>query len=122
MRSTANVMPADKFLSWAKGQQKKLGGPAAASGKAVFANNGCAACHTLAAANAKGKVGPDLDKLPQEAQKAGKPLDQFIRESIVTPNAYIEPGFQPNIMPGSFGSLPKAQLDALGSFLAGSKK
>jgi cytochrome c oxidase subunit II len=122
MRSTANVMPADKFLSWAKGQQKQLGGSSAGSGKSVFANNGCAACHTLAAANAKGKVGPDLDKLRQEAQKAGKPLEQFIRQSIVTPNAYVEPGFQPNIMPGSFGSLPKAQLDALVSFLAGSKK
>jgi cytochrome c oxidase subunit 2 len=122
MRSTAQVMPADKFLSWAKGQQKKLGGPAGSSGKAVFTANGCASCHTLAAAGAKGTVGPDLDKLPQEAQKAGKPLQDFIRESIVHPNDYIEPGFQPNIMPGSFSSLPKAQLDALVSFLAGSKK
>ncbi len=32
-------------------------------GLAVFKNSGCGACHTLAAAKAKGKVGPNLDKV-----------------------------------------------------------
>jgi cytochrome c oxidase subunit 2 len=122
MRSTAQVMTAQKFLSWAKGQQKQLGGSTAVSGKSVFANNGCAACHTFTPAGAKGAVGPDLDKLAQEAQRAGKPLQQFIRESIVDPNKYIEPGFPKGIMPTTFSSLPKAQLDALVSYLAGGKQ
>jgi cytochrome c oxidase subunit II len=123
MRSAAQVMTSQKFLSWAKGQQKQLGSSSAgASGKAVFANNGCASCHTFAPAGAKGTVGPDLDKLPQEAQRAGKPLQQFIRESIVDPNAYVEPGFPKGIMPTTFSSLPKAQLTALVAFLAGGKK
>lgn len=39
----------------------KLKGDAAA-GKSVFESAGCAACHTLSAANATGKVGPDLDQ------------------------------------------------------------
>ncbi|MCZ7590401.1 MAG: c-type cytochrome [Gaiella sp.] len=34
----------------------------AAAGEKVFASAGCAACHTLAAANATGTVGPDLDQ------------------------------------------------------------
>jgi mono/diheme cytochrome c family protein len=34
-----------------------------AAGKAVFASAGCTGCHTLKAANATGKVGPDLDQL-----------------------------------------------------------
>jgi cytochrome c oxidase subunit 2 len=122
MRSTAEVMPSRKFLSWARGQQKKLGGSTAVSGKSVFANNGCAACHTFTPAAAKGTVGPDLDKLAQEAQRAGKPLQQFIRESIVDPNKYIEPGFPKGIMPTTFSSLPKAQLAALVAFLAGGKQ
>jgi mono/diheme cytochrome c family protein len=33
------------------------------AGKAVFASAGCSGCHTLKAANATGKVGPDLDQL-----------------------------------------------------------
>jgi len=123
MRSAAEVTTSQKFLSWAKGQQKQLGSSSSgASGKAVFANNGCASCHTFTPAGAKGTVGPDLDKLPREAQGAGKQLQQFIRESIVDPNAYVEPGFHKGIMPSTFSSLPKAKLAALVSFLAGGKK
>ena len=40
----------------------------AADGAAVFASAGCGNCHTLAAANASGAVGPNLDELmPDEA-------------------------------------------------------
>src|SRR5439155_2959137 len=91
MRSRAEVMSSKSFLAWAKGQQKKLGGSASGSGKAVFAANGCASCHTFTPAGASKKIGPDLDKLPAEAQRAGKPLERFIRESIVDPDAYVEP-------------------------------
>jgi mono/diheme cytochrome c family protein len=34
----------------------------AAAGKVVFMNAGCTSCHTLADANASGKVGPNLDE------------------------------------------------------------
>src|SRR5690349_20863135 len=37
------------------------GGGNVAAGKDAFASNGCASCHTLAAAGVTGKVGPDLD-------------------------------------------------------------
>jgi cytochrome c oxidase subunit 2 len=126
MRSRAQVMPAQQFLSWAKSQQKKTGGGGgggASAAKATFTSNGCDSCHTFKAAGATGQVGPDLDKLQQEAQRAGKPLQQFIRESIVDPNAYIEPGFPRGIMPDSFGTtIPKDQLDALVTYLAGGSK
>jgi mono/diheme cytochrome c family protein len=38
-------------------------------GAKVFASAGCSGCHTLAAANAKGTVGPNLDQLRPDAQK-----------------------------------------------------
>ena len=41
---------------------------------------------------------------------------------IADPNAYVEPGFPKSIMPGTFASLPKPQLDALVSYLSGAKK
>jgi cbb3-type cytochrome c oxidase subunit III len=43
-------------------------GGAAPDGKAIFAEAGCASCHTLAAAGASGTVGPNLDeaKPPKE--------------------------------------------------------
>jgi mono/diheme cytochrome c family protein len=93
-----------------------------AAGKKAFADNQCAGCHTLAAAGATGKVGPDLDKLKTYAADAKKPLNDFIRESIVKPNAYIEKGYSKGIMPPTFASLPKSTLDALVAFLAASAK
>jgi cytochrome c551/c552 len=111
------------FDKWAKAGGKAAGGGGgAAAGKAVFVNNGCGACHTLKAAGSTGKIGPDLDKLPDEAKTAGKPLEDFIHESIVDPNAYVEKGFPPNVMPPTFKSLPKEQLDSLVNYLVASSK
>ena len=90
-------------------------GGGAASGKALFAANGCNTCHTYKPAGANGKIGPDLDKLPEYARRAKKPLGQFVRESIVNPKAYVEKGYQP-VMP-SFASLSTTQVDALVKFL-----
>jgi cytochrome c551/c552 len=97
------------------------GGVAPQAGKALFISNGCDGCHTFKPAGAKGTVGPDLDDLRQAAQTAGQPLEQFIRQSIVDPNAYVAPGYQKGVMPGTFASLPPAQLDALVKYLEGSK-
>jgi cytochrome c oxidase subunit 2 len=126
MRSEAIVLNGDKFISWTKSQQggggaTGAGGVAGPSGKALFVSNGCDGCHTFKPAGAKGTVGPDLDDLRQAAQTAGQPLEQFIRQSIVDPNAYVAPGYQKGVMPETFSSLPKQQLDALVKYLEGSK-
>jgi cytochrome c551/c552 len=92
------------------------GGGGAADGKALFASNGCVSCHTYKPAGSKATVGPDLDKLASYAKQAKKPLEPFTRESIVQPDAYVQPGFPRGVMP-SFASLSKSQVDALVSFL-----
>jgi cytochrome c oxidase subunit 2 len=122
MRTTAIVMSQAAFDTWLKGQTKATTSPnTAVSGAAVFKNNPCGSCHTLSAAGATAKVGPDLDKLPQWAAQAKQPLEQFIKTSITDPNAYTQPGFPKNVMP-PFASLPKAQLDALVQYLIQSSK
>lgn len=89
----------------------------AAAGKAVFTANGCGACHTYKAAGSTGKVGPDLDKLPQYAAEAKRgSLDAFVQESITAPNAYVQPGYPSGVMP-IFGSLSAQQLADLVAFL-----
>jgi len=92
-----------------------------AAGKKLFASNGCTGCHTYGPAGSNGTIGPDLDKLPQWAQQAHQPLEAFVRTSIVDPNAYVQPGFHPNVMP-PFANLPKDQLDALVQYLIQSSK
>ncbi len=124
MRTTIRVLPAGEYRAWLKQQgggrpAPPGGGGASAAGLKIFTAQGCGACHTFKPAKATQTVGPDLDKLPDFARAAGKPLDEFIRESIVDPNAYVEKGYQPNIMPPDFGQKIKgADLDALVQYLA----
>lgn len=94
-----------------------------AAGKAIFISSGCGACHTFKAAGTSAKVGPDLDTAPAtDAKKANMSLADFVRESIVNPNAFIAPGFPKGVMPTNFGSsLSKSKIDALVSFIAGGK-
>jgi len=92
---------------------------AEAPGKAVFLSQGCGSCHTFkpAGPEASGSIGPDLDKLPQYAKAAGQPLAQFVDESIVNPDAYIEKGYPKGVMPKSYKDLPPNDLKALVDFL-----
>ena len=131
MRGTVHVVTDRTFTAWLA----KLGGAATstaaapggaatpAAGKQVFAANGCASCHTLAAAGASGKVGPDLDRVVQDAAKyaKGRPAADYIRQSIVSPNAFVVPGFPRGTMPQTFGQqLSPQQIDALVKFLIAS--
>jgi hypothetical protein len=40
-----------------------------------------------------------------------------VRESIVNPDAYVEPGFSDDLMPETYDELPDEQLDALVDYL-----
>jgi mono/diheme cytochrome c family protein len=85
----------------------------AAAGREVFDSQGCNGCHTFTPAGARGTIGPDLDEALQGKDAA------FIRESIVSPNADITQGYQPNIMPQDFGQkLSDKQLNDLVAFLS----
>jgi cytochrome c oxidase subunit II len=118
MRTSAIVMEQKAFASWQKSAGEENGGGGAASGgAAVFTSAGCSACHTFKPAGATAKVGPDLDNLTEAAQTAGKPLEDFVHESIVDPGAYLAPGFQ-DIMPHTYkDQLQPDQLDALVQYL-----
>jgi cytochrome c oxidase subunit 2 len=114
MRSRARVLSAADYAKWQKEKPPAAAG-GATDGKAIFTSAGCGSCHTFKAAGTSAEVGPDLDKV-----LAGKDAD-FIRESIVDPNAEIAEGYQPNVMPSTFSdTLSKEQLDALVEFLQGS--
>jgi cytochrome c oxidase subunit 2 len=119
MLQRVEVMPAAEFDAWAKGGQKSVGGGGENAGKVLFHNNGCDGCHTYKPAGATAKVGPDLDKLPDLARQAHKPLEEFVRESIMDPSAYVQPGY-PNVMPPF--KLSAKDLDALVAFLTAGKQ
>jgi len=111
MRAQALVLTQAGFERWLNKEKKAAAAAGSAQGKTLFTQR-CGTCHALADAGTTAEVGPDLDKV-----LAGKNAD-FIRKSIVDPNAEIAPGFQPNVMPGNFGELlSQQQLDSLVEYL-----
>jgi len=91
----------------------------AVSGKAIFnGSSGCNACHDVA--NGVTLVGPSLKGIAGRAaaRKAGMTAIDYLHESIVSPNAYIVPGFTAGIMTQTFGqTLTKPQIDDLVAYL-----
>jgi len=83
-----------------------------AAGKRLFEAQGCGGCHAFSAAGTSASVGPDLDKVLKGKDPG------FVRESILDPNKEIAKGYQPNIMPQTFGqSLSDQEIDDLVAFL-----
>jgi cytochrome c oxidase subunit 2 len=111
MRAQALVLTQAGFERWLNKEKEAAAAAGSAQGKTLFTQQ-CGTCHALADAGTTAEVGPDLDNV-----LAGTNAD-FIRKSIVDPNAEIAPGFQPNVMPGNFGeSLSQQQLDSLVEYL-----
>jgi cytochrome c oxidase subunit 2 len=111
MRAQALVLTQAGFERWLNKEKEAAAAAGSAQGKTLFTQQ-CGTCHALADAGTTAEVGPDLDNV-----LAGKNAD-FIRTSIVDPNAEIAPGFQPNVMPGNFGELlSQQQLDSLVEYL-----
>jgi mono/diheme cytochrome c family protein len=90
----------------------------AAAGKALFASQGCSACHTFKPAGSTAKVGPDLDRLAADAKKANRgSLAAYAKESIVDPGAYVAPGYSNGVMPANFASLGDQKIADLVAFI-----
>jgi cytochrome c oxidase subunit II len=127
MRQFVRVVPPGDFENWVDRQAEEAGGggqpgggggggqgggrPAGAEGEQIFTAQGCGSCHTLAAANASGTVGPDLGKLSDTDEA-------YVEESIVKPGAVVVQGFPDGVMPDDFGQkLSQQELDALVKYL-----
>jgi cytochrome c oxidase subunit 2 len=123
MRAPVRVLSQADWSAWVKEQQAAAApGPGGTDGAAVFASAGCGGCHAFAPAGTDGAIGPGLDDLAAAAEKAGQPLDEFVRASIVDPDAMIGPGFEPGVMPKTFGqSLTEDEIDALVTYLTETK-
>ena len=98
--------------------QQPAGDPAA--GKAIFtttAQPSCSTCHTLKEAGATQTIGPNLDEVLKGKDAA------FIHESILDPNAVVATGYQPGIMPQTYGEqLDEKQLADVVAFLVQATK
>jgi cytochrome c oxidase subunit 2 len=100
-----------------EGALAQAGLAGATSPEQIFTAAGCAGCHTLARANATGNIGPTLDDLAQTAGQADGSPEDYVRESLLEPDAEVAEGFQPGVMPSYEGRLTDEQLQRLVEYL-----
>jgi mono/diheme cytochrome c family protein len=77
------------------------GGGNAVAGRRVFASAGCSSCHTLRAAGASGKVGPNLD--------AAKPSAGLVVERVTSGQG---------VMPSFRDKLSQRQIQDVAAFVS----
>ncbi|MDP9266631.1 MAG: cytochrome c [Chloroflexota bacterium] len=89
---------------------------AAERGRSLYLAKGCNGCHTVSGLPGTFSVGPDLTGLPARAatRKPGMSADDYVRESIASPQAFIVPGFE--VMMPQLGLRPD-EVDAVVTFL-----
>ncbi len=76
--------------------------PAAISGEALFAENGCGSCHTFSKAGSSGTVGPNLDDAAPDAARV---------TAIVTSGSGVMPAFG--------DKLSEEEIQALAEYVSG---
>jgi len=93
-------------------QRIAAGGATTARGRELFEEQGCDACHSIAAVGAEGKLGPRLDTLDDDDA-------EDIAESITEPREDIVDGFPVNLMPDDYAQrMGDADVQALAAFVA----
>jgi cytochrome c oxidase subunit 2 len=126
MRAAVRVLEPHAFDAWLEKQGAEeassgaVGGNVRELGRTTFGSAGCGGCHAFTPAGTDAEIGPSLDDLAPEAEKAGEPVREYVRQSIVDPNAVVVQGYQSGVMPTTFGeTLSSEELDALVAYLSG---
>jgi mono/diheme cytochrome c family protein len=85
------------------------------NGKALYTSQACIGCHSLEAG--KTLVGPSLAGVFTTAatREPGMGAKEYLYESIVNPNKFVVPNFQPNLMTQTFAKTlsPQQMADIL---------
>ena len=88
--------------------------PVIATPEDAIAEFACGACHKVA--DEEGELGPDLTQIGALRDK------DYLRRSILDPNAEVAEGFEPETMPEDYGEqLYAVELEMLVDYLAGLK-
>ncbi len=89
---------------------------AKAGAQIVSGKGACIGCHVVAGVG--GQTGPNLSQIGAIAgtRVPGKSAEEYIRESIVQPSAYVVPGYPP-VMPSFQGVLSDQEINQVVEYL-----
>ncbi|MBX3034537.1 MAG: cytochrome c oxidase subunit II [Bdellovibrionaceae bacterium] len=124
MIGTMKIVSREDYDRWLEEESKVGLLPLAERGAKVFQVKACASCHSVS--DAVVKVGPSLWQRfgHEEETSSGEKVmfdENYIRESVLNPNAKIVKGFPSNVMPSFQGQLSEVEMAALIEYLKGLK-
>lgn len=118
MRATVKVVTPEEFEKWLT--EESTGQTSLSDkGRALYAGKACIGCHSLDGSRV---VGPSFKALwgkSEELQDGSKVAvdENYLRESILEPNAKIVKGFPAGVMPAFKGQLTDEDVSALIEFI-----
>lgn len=117
MLAKVHVVPREKYEDWLANDPYK-GLPPAEVGRKIY-DKVCIACHNL---TAERKIGPPFKDVfgREEKLEGGQTVkidENYIRESVLDPNAKIVAGYPKGIMPSFAGQLNDQELMGIIEFL-----
>lgn len=89
-------------------------------GQLVVQQQGCLACHSTGGATLIGPTfqGLFMSEVPLQSGGTVVADEEYLRESIVDPNAQIHEGFPPGVMPQNYGEeLTEQEIDSIIAYL-----
>ncbi len=121
MLGTVEVVDELAFNNWVIGDDS--GGPKEMSladqGKEIYKSRNCIGCHSLDGSKVVGPTWKGLYGMQREFAEGPSVVadDNYIKESILNPNAKIVKGYAPNQMPAYQGQLDDDQVTAVIEFI-----
>jgi cytochrome c oxidase subunit II len=121
MLAKLHVVSLEDYEKWL--QESDEGLTLAQKGEKLYNAKGCVACHSV---DGTVKVGPTwkgLVGLAREFADGSKLTadENYVRESILNPNAKVVKGFPPGVMPTFQGQISEEQINALIEYIKGLK-
>lgn len=117
MLAKMHVVPTSEYETWL--QENDEGLTLAQKGEKLFNSKGCVACHSVDGGTRTGPTWKGLFAAKGHSVDGGTvDVDEnYIRESILEPNAKIAKGFPAGVMPSFQGQLTEDQLVALVEYI-----
>ncbi len=118
MLAMVKVVSQTDYEKWLEKQSDDSGTPPAEKGKKLFTSRACNTCHST---DGSKSVGPTWQGTfgSTEVMASGEKItvdENYVRESILNPNAKVVKGFQP-VMPTFQGILSDKDIDALVAYM-----
>ena len=117
MRAKVKVVPNDEFEKWLA-SDGAAGGTLADKGRALYGAKACVGCHSLDGTRVVGPTFKGLFGRTEQTDKGDVKADEnYLRESILQPNAKITASYPGGVMPTFAGQLTDDEVNALIEFI-----